>query len=182
MANVTFSKKGVPMGRNKSQADNKNSQWSEAEDNYIRMAIEKGTCAGTVASKLGRTEHSVKNRKWILGIEGRFPSAKGKGIKTIKTPSSTTSQMVTEKAPKGMQLFQMESNVPLPSGGRSANEETRNRMRSLFSQMNVGQSFVVPQKMVHVAKYITDKEFPAYKIKTSATSQDKKFHRIYRVA
>jgi hypothetical protein len=55
-------------------------------------------------------------------------------------------------------------------------------MRALFSQMEVGQSFVVPQKMTHVAKYITDKEFPAFKIKTSATSQDKKFHRIYRVA
>jgi hypothetical protein len=179
MANVTFSKKGVPMGRNKSQADNKNSQWSEAEDNYIRMAIENGICAGTVASKLGRTEISVKSRKFILGIEGRFARAKSKGI---KTPSSPVSQMVVEKAPKGLQLFQMESNVPLPSGGRSANEEARNRMRALFSQMEVGQSFVVPQKMTHVAKYITDKEFPAFKIKTSATSADKKFHRIFRVA
>ena len=179
MANVTFSKKGVPMGRNKSQADNKNSQWSAAEDNYLRMAVEKGICAGTVASKLGRTEHSVKNRKWMLGIEGRFPSSKGKGI---KAPASTPQQVTTEKAPKGLQLFQMESNVPLPSGGRSANEEARNRMRALFSQMEVGQSFVVPQKMTHVAKYITDKEFPAFKIKTSATSADKKFHRIFRVA
>jgi hypothetical protein len=181
MANVTFSKKGVPMGRNKSQADNKNSQWSAAEDNYLRMAVEKGICAGTVASKLGRTEHSVKNRKWILGIEGRFPSAKGKGIKGIKTSTPKVSQMVTEKTPKGLQLFQMESNVPLPSRG-GANEEVRNQMRNLFGKMEVGQSFVVPQKMVHVAKYITDKEFPAYKIKTSATSPDKKFHRIFRVA
>lgn len=178
MANLTFSKKGVPMGRNKSQADNKNSQWSEAEDNYLRMAVEKGICAGTVASKLGRTEHSVKNRKWMLGIKGRFPSAKGKGI---KAPASTKQTPFTEKAPKGLQLFQMESNVPVPSRGASANEEARNRMRELFSRMNVGQSFVVPRKMVHVAKYITDKEFPAFKIKTSATSADKKFHRIFRV-
>jgi hypothetical protein len=76
----------------------------------------------------------------------------------------------------------MESNVPIPSRGAGANEEARVKMRELFSKMNVGQSFVVPRKMVHVAKYITDKEFPAFKIKTSATSADKKFHRIFRVA
>lgn len=179
MANLTFSKKGVPMGRNKSQADNKNSQWSAEEDNYIRMAIESRIPASTVASKLGRTEHSVKNRKWILGIEGRFPSTKrvaNKSAMTLmpKKPSSNP--------PKGIELFSMETNVPIPSRGAGANEESRNKIRNLFSQMNVGQSFVVPRKLVHVAKYITDKEFPSFKIKTSATSADKQFHRIFRVA
>ena len=179
MANLTFSKKGVPMGRNKSQADNKNRQWSAAEDNYIRMAVEQGLCTVTVAAKLGRTKASVQNRKWGLGIEGRFGSSKGKGV---KAPQVAAPVLTNVKVPKGIELFKLESNVPVPSKGARANDEARSHMRNLFNKMSVGQSFVVPQKMVHVAKYITDKEFPSFKIRTSATTPDRKFHRIFRVA
>jgi hypothetical protein len=182
MANLTFSKKGVPMGRNKSASVNASSQWSEAEDNYLRMTAEQNMSANMVASKLGRTTASVHTRKWNLGIKNNRSVPRIKAPKNAKPMVSPKSQMVVEKTPKGIQLFKMESNVPMPSRGSRSNEEARNNIRNLFSQMNVGQSFVVPQKMVHVAKYISDKEFPAFKIKTSATTQDKKFHRIFRVA
>jgi hypothetical protein len=75
----------------------------------------------------------------------------------------------------------LETGVPLPSRG-NRNEEARSQMRSLFNQMKVGQSFVVPRKLVHVGVYLINKEFDGYKIKTSATSTDKKFFRIFRVA
>lgn len=178
MANLTFSKKGIPMGRNKSQADNKSKQWSSAEDNYIRMAVEQGLCTATVASKLGRTVASVQNRKWNLGIEGRFGSSKGKKVAAPKAVKMTKEY----KAPKGIQLFTLESNVPIPSKGKGANEEARNHMRDLFNKIQVGQSFVVPKGMVHVVSHLVKKEYEAFKIRTSATSAEKKFFRIFRVA
>jgi hypothetical protein len=175
MANLTFSKKGIPMGRNKSQADNKSKQWSSAEDNYIRMAVEQGLCTATVAAKLGRTKASVQNRKWNLGIEGRFGSSKGKSVVAPKVTKEA-------KVPKGIQLFTLESNVPIPSKGKGANEEARNHMRALFNKIQIGQSFVVPKGMVHVVSHLAKKEYEAFRIRTSATSAEKKFFRIFRVA
>ena len=175
MANLTFSKKGIPMGRNKSQADNKSKQWSSAEDNYIRMAVEQGLCTATVAAKLGRTKASVQNRKWNLGIEGRFGSSKGKSVVAPKATKEA-------KVPKGIQLFTLESNVPIPSKGKGANEEARNHMRALFNKIQIGQSFVVPKGMVHVVSHLAKKEYEAFRIRTSATSAEKKFFRIFRVA
>jgi len=175
MANLTFSDKGVPMGRNKSKAANKHKQWSAAEDNYIRMAVEAGTPSSVVASKLGRSIASVQNRKWSLGIEGRFGNS---------PRGSRKREVVAKAAPQvvgGMKIMVLETGVPVPSRG-NRNEEARGQMRSLFSQMKPGQSFVVPRKLVHVGVYLINKEFEGYKIKTSATSPEKKFFRIFRIA
>jgi hypothetical protein len=179
MANLTFSEKGVPMGRNKSKAANKNKQWSPAEDNYIRMAVEAGTPSSVVASKLGRSIASVQGRKWGLGIEGRFgnsPRGTRKGTKP-----APVAQAPEVQATNGLRTMVLESGVPLPSRG-NRNEVARDQMRKLFGQMKVGQSFVVPRKLVHVGVYLINKEFEGYKIKTSATAADKKFFRIFRVA
>jgi hypothetical protein len=178
MANLTFSEKGVPMGRNKSKAANKHKQWSPAEDNYIRMAVEAGTPSSVVASKLGRSIAAVQGRKWNLGIEGRFgnsPRGLGKRTKAAKAPQAEA------QSTNGLRTMVLESGVPLPSRG-NRNEEARSQMRNLFNQMKVGQSFVVPRKLVHVGVYLINKEFEGYKIKTSATAADKKFFRIFRVA
>jgi len=179
MANLTFSEKGVPMGRNKSKAANKNKQWSAAEDNYIRMAVEAGTPSSVVASKLGRSIAAVQGRKWSLGIEGRFGNSP-RGSRKKESASKATGAKVTE-TPNGLRTMVLETGVPMPSRG-NRNEEARSQMRSLFNQMKVGQSFVVPRKLVHVGVYLINKEFEGYKIKTSATSTDKKFFRIFRVA
>lgn len=172
------------MGRNKSRAANKNKQWSPAEDNYIRMAVEAGTASSVVASKLGRSIAAVQGRKWGLGIEGRFGnSPKGSRSGAAAKPS-TVRATGNKKAPAfetGQRTMVLETGVPLPSRG-NRNEEARNEMRALFSRMNVGQSFVVPRKLVHVGVYIINKEFESYKIRTSATEPDKKFFRIFRVA
>jgi len=183
MANLTFSEKGVPMGRNKSKAANKNKQWSSAEDNYIRMAVEAGTPSSVVASKLGRSIAAVQGRKWNLGIEGRFgnsPRGTRKGTKAAVAPA-TAAPAAEAQATNGLRTMVLESGVPLPSRG-NRNEEARGEMRKLFGQMKVGQSFVVPRKLVHVGVYLINKEFEGYKIKTSATAADKKFFRIFRVA
>jgi hypothetical protein len=177
MANLTFSEKGVPMGRNKSKAANKNKQWSAAEDNYIRMAVEAGTPSSVVASKLGRSIASVQNRKWNLGIEGRFGNSPRGSRKKTENKSTKT----TQQTPNGLKVLVLETGVPLPSRG-NRNEEARTQMRGLFNQMKVGQSFVVPRKLVHVGVYLINKEFEGYKIRTSATAADKKFFRIFRVA
>jgi hypothetical protein len=175
MANLTFSDKGVPMGRNKSKAARKHKQWTAAEDNYIRMAAEAGTVSSVVASKLGRSIASVQNRKWSLGVEGRFGNSP-RGIRKKETAMKTT-----VATPSGMKIMVLETGVPIPSRG-TRNEEARGEMRKLFTQMKKGQSFVVPSKLVHVGVYLINKEFEGYKIKTSATSPEKKFFRIFRIA
>jgi hypothetical protein len=178
MANLTFSKKGIPMGRNKSKADNKNKQWSKAEDNYIKLAVEEKLPSSIVASKLGRSIASIQNRKWTLGIEGRFGnsprgSRKQEKVATRSNPAAQT--------PQGLKIMTLETGVPMPSRG-NRNEEAREQMRGLFNKMTVGQSFVVPRKLVHIGVYLITKEFEGYKIRTSATTPDKQYFRIFRVA
>lgn len=175
MANVTFSKNGVPMGRNKSTDENNHSRWTADEDNYIRTACAQNVTARVIAAKLGRSAASVHSRKWTLGIKNDTSVRRKNLPKTPKT--NYTSEY---KAPKGLELFKLESGVPVPSrGGR--NEKDRQQIRSILERMQVGQSFVVPKGMVHVATYIANKEFQAYKLRTSATDSDKKFYRIFRL-
>ena len=190
MANLTFSKKGVPMGRNKSKADHKNKAWTGSEDGYIKLAVEKGLSAATVAAKLGRSIAAVQNRKWFLGLEGRFSnSPRGlarnetkRTAKTVNTVKAVDSiQLSDDELPQGLRLMTLESGVPLPSRG-NRNDEAREQMRNLFTKMKVGQSFVVPRKLVHVGVYLINKEFDDYRVKTSATSAEKKFFRIFRIA
>ena len=178
MANVTFSNKGIPMGRNKSISVNNHSQWSEAEDNYLRMTAEQNVPAGMVASKLGRTNASVYTRKWQLGIKNNQAVPRVKAPKTAKIVRTRTSQEV--QVPKGVQLFQLESGIPVPSKG--GNEVLKNQIRSTFNRMEIGNSFVINKEALNPTVYIAKNEFVAYRIKTSATTPDKKFFRIFRIA
>lgn len=59
MANLTFSKNGVPMGRNKSTAENKHSAWTLDEDKYIIKSCAENVTAPEMAAKLGRTAMSI---------------------------------------------------------------------------------------------------------------------------
>jgi hypothetical protein len=90
-------------------------------------------------------------------------------------------RMVQEiKTPSGVQLFALESGIPVPSKG--GNEELKNKIRGTFNRMEVGQSFVINKEVLNSTVYIAKNEFGAYRIKTSATSPDKKFFRIFRLA
>lgn len=170
------------MGRSKSSAENNSSRWTAQEDNYLKMALEEGHTSSEVAARLGRSIASIATRKWTLNLEGRFGRSPKGSTRNFTNRRSKSNSVNTEyAAPKGIELFKIESGVPLPTrNGR--NEEAREQLRKIFNQIQAGQSFVVPKNLVHVAHYIVNKEFEAYKIRTSATSADKKFFRIYRVA
>ena len=178
MANLTFSNKGIPMGRNKSIAVNNHTQWSTEEDNFLRMAAAQNMTSTLMASKLGRTPASVYTRKWQLGIQNNKAVPKIKAPKAAKVVRTRTAQEV--KVPKGVQLFQLESGIPVPSKG--GNEQVKNQIRSTFNKMEVGQSFVINKEALNSTVYIAKMEFGAYRIKTSATSPEKKFFRIFRLA
>jgi hypothetical protein len=178
MANVTFSNKGIPMGRNKSVAVNANSHWSAEEDNFLRMAAAQNMTTTLVASKLGRTPASVYTRKWQLDIQNDKAMPRIKAPKTAKVVRTKTAQAV--KVPKGVQLFQLESGIPVPSKG--GNEVLKNQIRNTFMRMEIGNSFVINKEALNSTVYIAKNEFGAYRIKTSATTPDKKFFRIFRIA
>ena len=182
---ATFSKNGKPLGR-VSVNGNKNKVWSPEEDNYLALSLKEGVAsADDVAARLGRTKASLYFRKAVLQLEGGFTRSK-----TIKrsTPSFRTfdtapqEQMVSvpelEQSPRIMVL---EMGIPIPLRS-NRNEEERIKLRDLFNAMQVGMSFVVPRNLVHVAKHLANKEFEAMRIKASATSKDKRFFRIFRVA
>jgi hypothetical protein len=184
MANskLTFSNKGIPMGRNKSASVNASSQWSEAEDNYVRMTAEQNMPASMVAAKLGRTKASVYARKWTLGIVNNHDVPRVKAPKATKAPKAPkVKQTPTFKTPKGVQLFQLESGIPIPPD-RRGDVQAKMQIRNAFSRIQVGQSFVINKEVLHSTNYIAKKEYEAYRIKTSATTPDKKFYRIFRVA
>lgn len=185
MANskLTFSNKGIPMGRNKSASVNASSQWSEAEDNYLRMTAEQNMPAGMVAAKLGRTPASVYTRKWILGIKNNHtvPRVKTpKGTKVVSKPQIV--KVKTSSPPSGMKLFALETGVPVPQRGYRGNEEVRAKLINTLESMNAGQSFVIEKGMLNPTVHLAKTQFQAYRIKTSATSSDKKFYRIFRLA
>ena len=177
MANLTFSNKGVPMGRNKSIAVNNHTQWSQEEDQFLAMAAAQNYAPGLVASKLGRTKASIYTRKWQLGIKNDYSVPRVKAPKAPKVKQTTTFQ-----APKGVQLFQLESGIPVPERGNRGDAQAKMQIRSAFERMQIGQSFVINKEVLHSTNYIAKNEYGAYKIKTSATSPDKKFYRIFRVA
>lgn len=169
---LTFSKKGRPMGPNRNPKEGEKRQWTREEDDYLRIAINDGIALETVCARLGRTHYSVVCRKSKLGIEGRFP----KTAKTRKTQGSSVKQ---PELFDQVQVMVLETGVELPS---RRNEEHRQKVRSLFERMKAGQSFVVPKNLLHVATYIANREFESYKIRTSATSAEKAFYRVFRIA
>jgi hypothetical protein len=178
MANLTFSNKGIPMGRNKSTPVNSHSQWSSEEDQFLRMAAAQNMSAGLIASKLGRTSASVYTRKWQLDIQNDKTMPKIKAPKAAKVKAAPVYKAAN--VPTGVQLFALESGVPVPSKG--GNEELKNKIRGTFNRMEVGQSFVINKEVLNSTVYIAKNEFGAYRIKTSATTPDKKFFRIFRLA
>ena len=184
MANskLTFSNKGIPMGRNKSASVNASSQWSEAEDNYLRMTAEQNMPAGMVAAKLGRTSASVYTRKWILGIKNNHAVPRVKAPKATKVVSKPQIVKVKTSKSSGMNLFALETGVPVPQRGYRGNEEVRAKLINTLERMNAGQSFVIEKGMLNPTVHLAKTQFQAYRIKTSATSADKKFYRIFRLA
>ena len=184
MANskLTFSNKGIPMGRNKSASVNASSQWSAAEDNYLRMTAEQNMPAGMVASKLGRTPASVYTRKWILGIKNNHAVPRVKAPKATKVVSKPQIVKVKTSKSSGMNLFALETGVPVPQRGYRGNEEVRSKIIGTLERMNPGQSFVIEKGMLNPTVHLAKTQFQAYRIKTSATSADKKFYRIFRLA
>lgn len=173
---VKFSKNGKPMGRNKSTLERENKQWTAEEDNYIRIAVAEGLSTATVSARLGRSVAAIAGRKWYLGIEGRLASSKGKkGTKVNR--NSVAQEQPTLNFGNG--IMELESGIPMPTKN-SRNEDARNKMRSLFGQMKPGQSFVVPKNLLHVATHLAKKEYQEYKLRSTATSSDKKFYRIFR--
>ena len=181
MANskLTFSNKGIPMGRNKSQSVNASSQWSEAEDNYLRMTAEQNMPAPMVAAKLGRTPASVYTRKWNLGIKNNHAVPRIKAPKVVSKPQIVK---IKNNTGSGMNLFALETGVPIPQRGYRGNEEVRMKIISTFERMNIGQSFVIEKNMLNPTVHLAKTQFQAYRIKTSATSAEKKFYRIFRLA
>jgi len=184
MANskLTFSNKGIPMGRNKSQSVNASSQWSEAEDNYLRMTAEQNMPAGMVAAKLGRTPASVYTRKWNLGIKNNHAVPRIKAPKGAKVVSKPQIVKIKNNTGSGMNLFTLETGVPVPQRGYRGNEEVRAKLINTLERMNAGQSFVIEKGMLNPTVHLAKTQFQAYRIKTSATSADKKFYRIFRLA
>lgn len=177
-----FSTNGKVLGRpTQGSLDRKNKQWSREEDKFLEIAVASGMTINDVASRLQRGRVSIMQRKWILGIEGRFKRSKKQKAKKV-------SNVQFEYRPKsasqsGLELFKLESNVELPKrGATSKNEEARNKIRSLFSQMKPGQSFVIPSDMKHPLYHIARTEFQGYKISRSKTASDGKFFRIFRLA
>ena len=184
MANskLTFSNKGIPMGRNKSASVNASSQWSEAEDNYLRMTAEQNMPAGMVAAKLGRTPASVYTRKWTLGIKNNQAVPRVKAPKGAKIVSKPQIVKIKNNIPSGMKLFALETGVPVPQRGYRGNEEVRAKLINTLERMNAGQSFVIEKGMLNPTVHLAKTQFQAYRIKTSATSAEKKFYRIFRLA
>lgn len=177
---IKFSKNGKPLGRTKSALERNNKQWSPEEDNYLRIAVAEGLSAITVAERLCRTAHSVRTRKWSLGIEGRLqrPTKKVVAVSKTKKVVQPKSQLQIDFQPG---ILELESNVPLPTK-HGRNEEARNKMRELLNKMQPGQSFVVPQNMFHPATYLINKEYGSFKTRSTPTTADKKFYRIFRIA
>ena len=177
-----FSKNGKPLGK-VSQDGNRNKKWTAEEDMYLAIAVKEQIPVTQVANRLGRTKHAIVFRKHTIGLQGSFGRAER--LKNPK-PTSWLSTVTKNHAPVENQqedplTFVLETGIPLPARSRS-NEEDKNRLRAIFDKMMTGQSFVVPRKMVHVAKHLANLEYEAYQLKTSCLSVDKKFFRIYRVA
>lgn len=172
-----FSTNGKVLGRPKQgSVERSNKQWSQEEDKFLSIAVEAGMTVNDVASRLQRGRFSIMQRKWVLGVPGRFK-------KSSRKPKSFSDVLETPSQPGSIQLFKLESNVTIPKrGSATKNQEARIKIRDLFNQMKPGQSFVVPKDLLHPVYHIVRTEFEAYKISRSKTTQDGKFFRIFRVA
>jgi len=153
-------------------SNKKTTRFTPSEDTMIREAVASGVTLKNLSQALGKSESSISGRKYYLKIEGRF----GTGSKPKVVVKNNEPVNATEE----INLFLLEDNVPLPS--RTRNEADRNKIREIFKVMQVNQSFAVPRLLSYVATNLAKTEFPEFKIKCTATSQEKKFYRIHRLA
>lgn len=184
---LSFGKNGKVLGRVKVGSQN-NSAWTENEDAFLRKAIAEGKTTQFISERLGRSIASLATRKWKLCIPGRFKNSP-RGTSRNLTHQDATPVPVPVSAPVsevkstvtfGKGVLELESNVPIPTRS-SKNDEVRIKLSDLFKAMKPNQSFVVPKNLHHVALHVAKKEFESYKIKSAATTGDKKFYRIFRV-
>lgn len=161
---------------------NTKKRWTVSEDTILREAVKSGLGLEDVAQALGRTRESVAGRKWFLKLDGRF---KGTGKVVHNKQPRTQAAKPAQQASENDGLWQIEDNVPLPTRGNASKAETEimiGKVRNLLNQIKVNQSFVIPRNVVRHVLNLAKTEFEAYRLKTSATSKEKKFYRIYRIA
>lgn len=150
-------------------------RWSKLEDSYIILSLQKGLSTSEIAKTIDRSNAAVSNRKWTLGLEGRFKNSK----KGTAKPSSKRIASVSDQ--ESVETFKLENNIPLPQRiDKNLREKTQ--LRIIFEQMKPGQSFVVPKGSLYFARAIYKSEFESYRIKISPTPTNGKFYRIFRVA
>ena len=179
-----FSKNGKPLGRTPVKGDqNKFKAWTPEEDNFLRLAVKEQIPRSVVAVRLGRTQNAVTFRKHVLKIEGPFGRSKRSHVeKSREIQKSVLDHSPSDQGQtQGIQIFKLETGIPVPArAGR--NEEERSKIRLLLGSMEIGQSFVVPKNLAHVVKHVIIKEFVSYKTRICATSNEKRFYRVFRVA
>lgn len=134
--------------------------WTNNDDEKLIQLVKEGLPSRVIGEKLERSTLSIQSRRHLL---------KKEKVHNV------------ELASNGLALMVLEDGIQ-PPPGRSKNEELRNQLRKLFENMKVGQSFVVPRKVVHIIHYLINSEFESYRIRTSAISSDKQFFRIFRIA
>ncbi len=137
--------------------------WTSSDDTALTQFVAEGLSSRAIGEKLERSTPAVQTRRHLLNLK------KGGQKQEV------------ELAPDGLVLMTLETGIQ-PPVGRVRNEQLRNQLRKLFSNMKVGQSFVVPRKAVHIGHYLLSIEFESYRIRTSAVSPDRQFFRIFRIA
>jgi len=152
-------------------------RWSKLEDSYIILSLYKGLTTSEIAKTLDRSTAAVSNRKWSLGLEGRFKNSK-RGTPRHKGSRKRISSI---PALESVETFKLENGIPLPQR-KDKNLAVKEMLRSTFNQMKSGQSFVIPKESLYHAREIYKSEFESYRIKISPTPSNGKFYRVFRVA
>ncbi len=149
-------------------------RWSDEDDSILKQTM--GKSAREVARLLGRTEASIMSRRWSINS--------GANEKTAQPEKSVSNTVINNNINDG-DLWKIEDDVPLPSRTKPTSTETQimvEKVKDLLSKIGAGQSFVVPRIALRHVMSLSKLDFPEYKIRTSATSKEKKFFRIYRIA
>lgn len=167
-------------------AEFKKTRWTVSEDTILRESLISNKSAEDVAALLNRTKDSVTTRKWHLKLEGRFKAPVKSEIPTTQSTVKVNGKTQgVESANEDPFLWKIEKNVPLPSRGSGSKEATElliQKVKNLMEKINVGESFVVPRNAVRHIASVAKNEYEAYRIRTSATSKEKKFYRVFRIA
>ena len=167
-------------------AEFKKTRWTVSEDTFLKESLISNKSAEDVAALLNRTKDSVTTRKWHLKLEGRFKApAKSETSTAYGTVKVNGKVQVVASVNEDPFLWKIEKNVPLPSRGAGSKEATElliQKVKNLMEKIKVGESFVVPRNAVRHITSVAKTDYEAYKIRTSATSKEKKFFRVFRIA